>query len=165
MRSLDLDAEIISGDSAAGFELGMQVSEIENLVRNATAFHRLPNVAELRANSGVIVVRGPSNEITAVFFGDDEVRLAFNAEGRLYCIFLFTGYRGAYLQNIRIGTSLKQANLQHPLLFDEGDEMSYIDNGSGEILPGIAFIGRSCALEADPEQPISGFCVHDWSNQ
>jgi len=165
MRALDLDAEILSGDSAAGFQLGMHVSEIDHIVNNAAVLYRSPNVAELHANSGVLVVRDPSNAVTTVFFGDDEVRLCFNAKGRLYCIFLFTGYRGAYRHCIHIGTPLKQANAQHRLLFDDGDEMSYIDNGSGEIMPGIAFVGTSCALEADPEQPISGFCVHDWSQQ
>jgi hypothetical protein len=132
---------------------------------SATVLHRSPNVAELHANSGVLVVRGPSNAVTAVFFGEDVVRLGFNAQGRLYFIFLFNGYRGAYRQSIRIGTPLKHADAQHRLLFDDGDEMSYIDNGNGEILPGIAFVGSSSALEADPEQPISGFCVHDWSQQ
>lgn len=165
MRSLDLDAEILSGDSAAGFKLGMHVSEIDAIINSAAVLHRSPSVAELHANSGVLVVIAPSNAAKAVFFGDDKVRLVFNAEGRLYCIFLFNGYRGAYRQSIRIGTPLKQANALHQLLFDDGDEMSYVDNGDGEILPGIAFGGSSVALEADSEQTISCFCVHDWSQQ
>ncbi|MDN3545832.1 hypothetical protein QWZ02_15350 [Kinneretia asaccharophila] len=165
MRALDLDAEILRGDSAAGFELGMHVSEVDDIVNSAASLHRRPSVAELQANSGVLVVRNSFNAVTTVFFGDDQVRLAFNAEGRLFCIFLFKGYRGAYRQSIRIGTPLRLANAEHLLLFDEGDEMSYIDDGSGEILPGIAFIGRCSPLEADPDQPIFGFCVHDWSKQ
>lgn len=165
MRALDLDAEILSGTSAAGFELGMDVAEIDEIVGKGTVLHRSPNVAELHANSGVLFVRGSLNEIRSVFFGDDKVRLCFNAQGRLFCIFMFEGYRGAYRQKLCIGSPLAEANAEHQLLFDDGDEMSYIDDGKGEIVPGIAFSGTSCALEADPEQLISGFCVHDWSQQ
>ncbi|RYG56573.1 MAG: hypothetical protein EON56_03880, partial [Alphaproteobacteria bacterium] len=155
MRFLDLNAEILPGHSAAGFELGMHVAEIDAIVSNASVLHRLPTNQELRENAGVLVVRSPPDVVEAVFFGDDQVRLAFNARGRLYCIFLFEGYRGFYRQTIQIGTLLRHANEEHALLFDDGDEMSYIANESGDIVPGIAFCGRSCALEVDPEQPIS----------
>ncbi len=124
-----------------------------------------PTNDELRANAGALVVRSPSGVVEAVYFGADQVRLVFNARGCLFCIFLFEGYRGFYRQKIQIGSPLRQAHEEHALLFDDGDEMSYVDNGDGDIVPGIAFCGSSCSLGVDPEQPISGFCVHDWSRR
>lgn len=165
MRALNLHADILPGESAAGFELGMHISEIETIVRNASVLNRLPTNDELHVNVGALVVRSLSGLVEAVFFGDDQVRLAFNAKGRLCCIFLFNGYRGFYRQTIQIGTLLQRANEEHSLLFDDGDEMSYIESEGGDIVPGIAFCGRSCALEVDPDQPITGFCVHDWSQK
>jgi hypothetical protein len=165
MRALDLHAEILPGHSAAGFELGMHVNEIDAIVGAASVLHRSPTSKELRANSGALVVRSTSGAVSEVFFGDDQVRLAFNREGRLFCIFLFEGYCGFYRKDIQIGTPLMRANEEHSLLFDDGDEMSYIEDDNGDIVPGIAFCGRSCSLEDDPEQPISGFCVHDWSKK
>lgn len=165
MRALDIDAEILPGHSAGGFELGMNVAELREIVSDATVHTSFPANDELRTNFGAIVVRDSGGKVEAIVFGEDQVRLVFNAKGNLFCIFVFEGYRGTYQKTIRVGSPLKHANELHRLLFDDGDEMNYVEDESGDIVPGIAFCGTSCSLERDPEQPISGFCVHDWSQK
>jgi hypothetical protein len=165
MRSLNLQAAIIPKLSAAGFDIGMDVSEIAEIINSATVIEQV-TVAALRQNHGAIAVRGQDGRIRSVFFGDDQVRLSFNAAGKLFCIFLFEGYGGTYLETISVGSPMSSVQRLHPLLYDDGDEMCYIADADGNFVPGIAFAGSSCSsLEDDPEQLVYGFCVHDWSIQ
>ena len=165
MRTLDLQAEVIPKHSAAGFEIGMDVSEIGEIINGATILDQEVTVAALRQNQGVIAKRDSNGYIRTVFFGDDQVRLCFNAAGKLFCIFLFEGYRGTYLEAISVGSPMSSVQRLHSLLYDDGDEMCYIADEEENIVPGIAFAGSSCSLEDDPEQLVCGFCVHDWSIQ
>ncbi|WP_394513102.1 hypothetical protein [Roseateles sp. DXS20W] len=166
MRTLDLQAEIIPRHSAAGFEIGMDISEIAEIIRGATVLDQQVPVAALRQNRGVIAKRDLDGHIRAVFFGDDQVRLSFNAAGKLFCIFLFEGYSGSYMEAVSIGSPMSSVQRLHPLLYDDGDEMCYIADDEENSVPGIAFAGSSsCSLEDDPEQFVCGFCVHDWTIQ
>jgi hypothetical protein len=164
MRTLDLRAAIIPRLSAAGFEIGMDISEIAEIIKSATIIQEVTNAA-LRQNQGVIAKQGQDGRIRSVFFGDDQVRLSFNASGKLFCIFLFEGYDGTYLEEISVGSHMSSVQRLHPLLYDDGDEMCYIADAEENIVPGIAFAGSSCSLEDDPGQLVWGFCVHDWSIQ
>ncbi|MYM30411.1 hypothetical protein GTP58_18935 [Duganella sp. CY15W] len=165
MRTLDLRAPIIPRLSAAGFEIGMDISEIAEIIKSATVLDHEVTVAALRQNQGVIARRNQVGRIQSVFFRDDQVRLSFNAAGKLFCIFLFEGYSGTYLESISVGSPMSSVQRLHPLLYDDGDEMCYIADVEGNIVPGIAFAGSSCSLVDDPEQLVWGFCVHDWSIQ
>lgn len=165
MRTLDLKAPIIPGHSAAGFEIGMDISEIAEIIKGATILEQEVTIAALRQNQGVIAKRSMDGSIRSVFFGNDQVRLSFNAAGKLFCIFLFEGYTGAYLEEISVGSAMSSVQRLHPLLYDDGDEMCYIADADGNYVPGIALAGASCSLEEDPGQLVCGFCVHDWSIQ
>jgi hypothetical protein len=160
MRHLDLRASILPGLSAAGFAIGMDIDEIKEIVNEANIVDAPPKNSELQSNKSVIVVRKAGCKVSAVFFGNDQVRLCFNTQGKLFCIFLFEGYEGKYRDSITIGTQLQKVSELYPIEYDDGDEMCYVEN-----VPGIAFCGTCCALEVDPVQPVSGFCVHDWKLQ
>lgn len=143
----------------------MDISEIAEIIHGATVLDQEVTVAALRLNRGVIAKRDLDGCIRAVFFGDDQVRLSFNSAGKLFCIFLFEGYSGTYMEAISVGSPMSSVQQLHPLLYDDGDEMCYIADEEKNIVPGIAFAGSSCSLEDDPEQLVCGFCVHDWSIQ
>lgn len=165
MRTLDLQAAIVPGLSAAGFEIGMDISEIAEILDGAIISDQEVTIAALRQNYGVVAKRDQDKRISSLIFGDDQVRLSFNASGKLFCIFLFEGYKGKYLEEISIGVPMSSVQRLHPLLYDGGDEMCYIADAEENIVPGIAFAGSRCSLEVDPGQLVCGLCVHDWSIQ
>ncbi|WP_431256646.1 hypothetical protein ACQ86G_18280 [Roseateles chitinivorans] len=162
MAHLELNAPIISGQSAAGFQLGMNVGDIEPLLTTAVRSPDLPRPINAQLATGnTFVVVDADDQIRQVFFGE-HVTLAFNARGRLYCISLSGKYLGTYLGKHGIGTPMKDLQEQHPLDYDEGDEMNYPE---AQLACGISFGGSCCPLEDDPEQTIVCMTVHDWSHQ
>lgn len=162
MTYLDMDAPIISGRSAAGFQLGMNAREIEPLLLIASISNSLPTPINAQLATGkTFVVTDPAGKIQTVFFGDN-VRLGFNEQGELYYIMLSGEYRGLYLQKFGMGTPLKDLHALHPLEFDDGDEVNYPE---GQLACGVSFGGNCSSLETDPEQVISCMTVHDWSRQ
>jgi len=162
MTHLDLDAPIISGQSAAGFQLGMNVRDIAALLSTAERSERLPTPINAHLSTGrTFVVTNAADEIRTVFFGE-HVRLGFNERDELYYILLSGEYRGLYLAKFGIGSPMKDLNELHPLEFDDGDEMNYPE---GQQACGVSFGGSCAPLETDPAQIIACITVHDWSRK
>ena len=162
MMTLNLDAPIVAGISAAGFHLGMKVSKVEPLLATASRSRHIPTPINSQLATGkVFVVTDADDKIRTVFFGED-VRLGFNQLNELYYIGLSGGYRGLYLGKFGIGVPLKAIHEELPLEFDDGDEMNY---PLGPLVNGVSFGGACCSLEDDPEQLVFTITVHDWSRR
>jgi len=162
MTHLDMDAPVVSGRSAAGFQLGMNSCDIESLLPAAYRSTRLPTPINLQLATGeTFVVTNAAGKIQTVFFGE-HVRLGFNERDELYYISVSGDYRGLYLAKFGIGTPMKDLDELHPLEFDDGDEMNYPE---GQLACGVSFGGSCSPLEVDPAQLISCITVHDWSRQ
>ncbi len=167
MPAVDLDADLIPGNSAAGWRIGIKLAECGELLRGATEVEYRPGfnlVEAIDRNVGVLVVRndlplGSGN--TGVFFGPDVVRFDFNAAGRLYCIWAFQGYRGRAFGRIGIGSLIQEVQSLFPVFYDDGDEMYYPDQEKSPGVPsGIGFV--AFPEDAVKETPVVGVCIHDW---
>jgi hypothetical protein len=167
MSAVDLDAELIPGEAAAGWRIGDCLADHGDRLRGAAVVEYRPGFHlndAISRNTGVLVVRngfplGSGN--TTVFFGTDIVRLDFNAAGELFCAWAFEGYRGRAFGRIRIGSSLEDVRALFPLFWDNGDEMYYPDRESSPEAPaGVAFCASSAAQSGST--PIYGISIHDW---
>lgn len=168
MPAVDLNAELIPGTSAAGWRIGVRLTECGELVRNATEIDYQPGfnlVEAINRNTGVVVIRKHfplGSGHTAVVYGADVVRLNFNAQQELFEVAVQDGYRGRAFGRIGIGSSVGEVRSLFPVFFDGGDELFYPDTELAPHAPsGIGFYA------GDEEQPddaqIIIISVHDWS--
>src|SRR5262245_20073462 len=156
MPSVDLDAELIPGTSAAGFPIGVRLSGCEGLLQEAAEVAYRPgyNLVEvIGRNTGVLVVRnyfpvGPGH--TAVSYRADTITLCFNADEELFEVSVREGYRGRAFGRVGIGSQLQVVRDLFPVFYDDGDEMYYPDRELAPDAPsGIVFY-------ASPEEQPDG---------
>ena len=162
MKKLDLNAPVVAGLSAAGFDLGMKACAIEPALATAIRSIGLSTPINKQLATGrTFVTLSETGKIQTVHFGE-HVCLTFNERSELFCIQLSGCYRGLYLTRFGIGTPIQEINASHPLEFDEGDEVNY---PVGQQASGVSFGGTCCSLEVDPTQRVSWMTVHDWSRK
>lgn len=164
MHLLNVHAPIISGKSAAGFSIGINIQDLSEILDDARTVDYQPDfhlIRAVRENKGVLCIKG-FGDGTSVYFGPDTVRLVFSSQGALGCIYLFHGYLGEY-NGAKIGDPLSRISTCEPLEFDTGDEMYYRVNGEGEYTPGLAILSQEVSTEEFSGTDIYGFSVHDWS--
>jgi hypothetical protein len=167
MPAVDLDADLIPGTSAAGWQIGARLAECGALLHDATEVEYLPGfhlVDAINANVGVLLVRNYfplGSGHAAVFFGASVVEFGFNAAGELFSISVSKGYRGRAFSRIGIGSSVEEVRSLFPVFYDAGDEMYYPDQ---ELSPGAPSGISFCAGEVEQSggTPILAICVHDW---
>ena len=167
MTPVELDADLIPGTSAAGFSIGVRLSDCRRLLREAAVVEYRPGfnlVEAVDRNTGVLVVRNYfplGSGHTAVFYGADVVRLGFNANEELFEVSVHEGYRGRAFGRVGIGSHLREVRELFPVFYDGGDEMYYPDRGLAPDAPlGIAF---HAPQEEQPDRAaILGISVHDW---
>lgn len=167
MPTVDQEAELIPGTSAAGFPIGIRLSSCQMLLQAAveveyrTGFNL---VEAIDRNTGVLVVRNyfpMGSGHTAVFYRADMVRLQFNAAEELFEVCVRDGYRGRAFGRVGIGTRLREVRNLFPLFYDGGDEMYYPDaEVAANSPPGIAFSADPHVSEDDAE--VLAISVHDW---
>lgn len=163
LPQFDLNAPIIPKTSAAGFNLGERLEEMEHLLSLATIKKISPEFNSVQAsqeNKGLLYLQ--FDGWSSLEYQHDTVRLHFNAEGLLSSIWIFSGYRGCFLESLSIGSSIHKVKELMPIFYDDGDEMFYPDHEKRQDLPyGIAFIAAENPKE-DLECLIQGFSVHDY---
>jgi hypothetical protein len=167
MPSVDLDAELIPGTSAAGFPLGVRLSGCKGLLQDAAEVECRPGfnlVEAIGRNAGVLVVRNYfplGSGHTAVFYQADTLTLCFNAGEELFEVSVREGYRGRAFGRVGIGSQLQEVRDLFPVFYDGGDEMYYPDRELAPNAPsGIAFYASP---EEQPDgAPILAISVHDW---
>ncbi len=163
LPSFDLDAPIIPKTSAAGFSLGQRLEEMEHLLplskveKVQSGFNAVQASQE---NSGLLYLQ--FDGWSSLEYQHQTVRLSFNSNGELSCIWLFAGYRGNFLEKVGIGSSVHDLKNLMPIFYDDGDEMFYPDWEGHQDLPhGIAFVAAEHP-EKNSDWIIHGFSVHDY---
>jgi hypothetical protein len=163
---IDLDAPIVAGLTAAGFQIGDRLQDYEAAFARGRAVRYYKGfnlVKEVNQNSGILRIDGfGKDEGPCIYFGPNIVRLVFTSGGLLACIYVWNGYTGAYGQ-ARIGSPLATVSRIEPLEYDSGDEMYYRVDKNGEYVAGLAIVAVEVEPSEHPTTPIVGFCVHDWS--
>lgn len=167
-KELNLEAEIISGKSAAGFDIGMHIDEISHLLKGAKVveyFQGFNLVKAINETEGYFLLKGfCGDKGGAVYYGNGLLRLEFNDDSLLYCIYVYRGYNGCY-KAVKIGDPLNKLREVEKLLYDEGDDMHYRVLLDGNYASGLAIVGLGDEDEFDNDDPIEGFCIHDWAMQ
>lgn len=156
-------AEIVPGKSAAGFNLGITISEVRSSIcalREWQPGYGIVLYEAIRSESGWLTFTRENGEVV-LYFGRGMIELHFSARGVLFNIFLSDGYTGILWENIKVGSPLAIAQQLYPLEYDEGDEMHYPTKESAVV--GVAFYAEESPLDEAPDQLISGISVHDWS--
>ncbi|MBG6079144.1 hypothetical protein [Rubrivivax gelatinosus] len=163
---LDLHAPIEPASSAAGFRIGQRFSDLNAAFVGAHVVEYYEGFNLNRAlneNTGVLVVsRFGVGAGCSVYFGPQTVRLVFSDNKVLGCIYLFDGYLGVY-RGTPIGAPLSSISAVEPISFDEGDEMYYRVDPSGEYLQGLSIVAAKANFVEHERTLIHGYCVHDWS--
>lgn len=166
--NLDLNVDIIAGKSAAGFYIGMNLQEVahllneENVIEYFKGFHLVNKINETKGYFLLKHFRGDKGR--SLYYGNGLLRLDFNNRSELYCIYVYRGYLGSY-RGIKIGCSLNELRNKEPLQYDEGDDMHYRVGLDGEYVAGLAIIALGDENEMANDDPIEGFCIHNWSMQ
>lgn len=168
MTTVDLDAPLIPGISAAGWRIGDRLLDRAELLWVARHFVYHPGFHlndAIDANEGALIVRNffpEGSGHTAVFFGAGVVKLAFNARGELFEVSVWEGYRGRAFDRIGLGSTVEEVRSLFPVYYDSGDEMYYPDEEqSADVPTGISFFASEAAQPGGTT--ILGMSVHDWS--
>lgn len=165
MNILDLQAEIVPGKSAAGFELGARIEAIKSSIPHSDQWQpdKMQLVEAIAASLGWLNVinsqlnEGAGGEI--LYYGKGSVELHFNSEGILYCISVFKGYSGLLFDEVKIGDPLASLKKWFDCFYDEGDEIYYPEDT--DEYPGVGFHADS----GSPNETIFGMSIHDWDKQ
>ena len=160
---LNLDAPILPGISAAGFELGQHLSQVMARLGDLRQWTGTPPLMEaIQSTTGWILV--PRSLITngmqlgcSLHSASGIVELQFDSLERLFDISVFPGYNGTLFGVIKVGSSLKSVQTHIKTAYDFGDELHY--PVPDEKTKGIAFYASEDALEKSPEQIITGISV------
>ncbi|WP_444941036.1 hypothetical protein ACJJI3_22900 [Microbulbifer sp. ZKSA004] len=167
-RNLDLNAEIVAGKSAAGFYIGMNLHEIDHLLKEAEVieyFQGFNLVQKINETTEYFLLKHFSGDAGgSLYYGNGTLRLDFNSSSELYCIYVYRGYLGSY-KNVKIGESLNRLRENETLQYDEGDDMHYRVSQDGEYIPGLAIIALGDEEGSSNDDPVEGYCIHDWSKQ
>lgn len=162
----DLNAAIIPGNSAGGFEIGMHMTDVLENISNVCDWDTSQQISEaiktadgwLRAFASL---ESNSKSGGVLFSPGGKVELRFNSQNELYRIDVLDGYAGKLFDVPFMGRRLSDLQKFIPTEYDFGDELHYPKTESG--VEGIAFYTNGRSLSADPEQIICGVSVFDSS--
>lgn len=162
MNTVDLYADIVPGERAAGFQLGAHLTHMRSIfarvlrwngtlgpLREAVA--RCDDWLQAPALSGNGERSGQS-----FYYQRGAVELHFDGHGTLVTIAMFGGYRGTLFGKIRVGDELSNVTDFCDLFFDEDEDMHY---PTGSATTGLAFGAEFEPLEKAPSQRIFGIYI------
>ena len=90
--NLDLNAEIVAGESAAGFYIGMNIHEIDHLLKDAEVieyFQGFNLVQKINETTGYFFLKHFNDDAGgSLYYGNGILRLDFNSSSELYCIYV-----------------------------------------------------------------------------
>jgi len=166
----DLDASLIPGVSAAGFELGESISTVVKKIGAVSWYESDSSVDNVLAqNSSWVGLRlkcGSAIELDETVFSyvylNETISLYFEGGGRLYRVAVGKGYRGSF-NGIKPGDDLRPPDGGFDILFNDMDD-DFLLVKDEKILEGISFVtDYRASLEHAPEQAIQFISIHNWS--
>jgi hypothetical protein len=159
-----LDADIVPGRCAGGFELGMNMTEVLTRISKLRDWDGEQQISEairsedgwLRAFEGT---ESGSNAGGILFSPGGQIELRFNSKDQLYRIDVFNN-TGKLFGITPIGKKLIDLQRYVATEYDVGDELHY--PASESAINGIAFHTDGSSLDANPEQVVNGLSIFDW---
>ncbi len=159
MNVINLFADIIPGKSAAGFELGMHFSQIEEIFVTAKPWSK----QELQLGQAILNEPGwlyvsaselgnENSKGGTYYYGSGAVELHFNSNKYLDWIAVSAGYGGKLMGNVGVGDKLKNVADILDLIYDDVDELHIPADESS--IKGIMFQADEAPLELSPDQNI-----------
>jgi hypothetical protein len=156
----NLYADIIPGKSAAGFEIGVNIADLSEIVSNATPWRKEFGSIDqgVRQTPGWFYFSNQLCDDGSPNFGDDyyfgygAVKLHFSTEGALDWIQLDEGYQGVLFGSIKIGDKLTDVLKYVELEYDDVEELHIPITGSD--IDGLLFFAEENTLEISPDQII-----------
>ena len=162
----DMDADLNPEVSAAGFQLGVTLSSVMELIGPVVWYEDSSEIHEvLDKNSGWIGVKRKlgrqGTDAVNLTFKNSCVQLVFDQRETLYQIVVGGEYAGAFA-GVRVGDDLLALQADFEIDFnDMDDEFLILDQGG--YISGISFVTdyRASLLHA-PNQIIKRISVHNW---
>lgn len=158
MSTIDLHADIIPGDSAAGFQLGVHLTQVRSIFARAVRWDRTSGplfeaVAQCDGwlMASVAPVSHGERQGLSFHYGRGAVELQFDEHGTLSTIAVFNGYAGTLFGKIHIGDELAGVTEFCELFFDESEDMHYPTDSA---VTGVAFGAEFEPLACAPSQRI-----------
>ncbi|NHZ92358.1 hypothetical protein F2P45_25610 [Massilia sp. CCM 8733] len=162
MNTVDLHADIVPGEGAAGFQLGVHLTQARSIfarvlrwdsacgsLRDAVAqcdgWLQVPSAASYGER------QGPS-----FYYRRGAVELHFDDQGTLATIALFNGYAGTLFGKVRIGDELAGVTEFCDVVFDQDEDMHYPKDSA---ITGLAFGAEFEPLERASSQRIFGIYI------
>lgn len=163
MNIVNLNADIIPGESAAGFVLGAHLTQVRSIFARVTRWdHRHDTLREAVAKcdgwlqtSGAAMSDG-TRQGPSFFYRHGAVELHFDEEGVLTTIAVFKGYAGALFGRIRVGDELAGVTEFCELVFSQDEDMHY---PADSAITGVGFGAEFEPLVRAPSQRIFGIYI------
>ncbi|NHZ63284.1 hypothetical protein [Massilia genomosp. 1] len=164
MNTVDLKADIVPGEGAAGFQLGVHMTQARSIFARVLRWDnaRGPLRDAVAQCDGWLMAPAASahgeRQGQSFYYQRGAVELHFSEQGTLATIALFSGYAGALFGKIRIGDELASVTQFCDLFFDEDEDMHYPKDSA---ITGLAFGAEFEPLARASSQRIFGMVIFD----
>ena len=158
MNTVDLHADIVPGEGAAGFQLGVHLTQARSIFARAVRWDSAQGALREAVAQCDGWLQAPASSYgerqgPSFYYQRGAVELHFNGQGMLATIALFKGYAGALFGKVRIGDELAAVTGFCDVIFDEDEDMHYPKDSA---ITGLAFGAEFEPLERAPSQRIFG---------
>lgn len=165
-RIPNLNADIVIAKGAAGFEIGENFKDVISSICTYSTWSPGSSISleiAIHNCSGWLLALGLTNDQEKRFLSyKGIVDLKFNSSGVLYEISVAKGYAGSLWGRVGIGMNFFLLKNEFLTIYDEGDEMYYLESKEGNVIPGIAFYVDDYSLNGESSQLISIISIHNW---
>lgn len=162
MNTVDLHADILPGEGAAGFHLGVHLTQARSIFARVVRWdsaHGPLREAVAQCDGWLRAPAASSHgerQGPSFYYQRGAVELHFNDEGVLATIAVFNGYAGAVFGKVRIGDELAAVTGFCEVVFDEDEDMHYPKDGA---ITGLGFGAEFEPLARAPSQRIFGIYI------
>ncbi|RSZ55888.1 hypothetical protein HF313_16045 [Massilia atriviolacea] len=157
MNIVNLNADIIPGQGAAGFQLGVHLTQVRSIFERVTRWDSKRQAlrdAVAQCDGWLMAPATSSNDGRqgqSFYYRRGAVELHFDEHGTLSTIAVFDGYAGALFGKIHVGDELAGVTEFCDVMFDEDEDMHYPRDSA---IAGLGFGAEFEALEKAPSQRI-----------
>jgi hypothetical protein len=168
MNTINLSSMILPGISAAGYNIGSNLSSCRDLSNAIEIDTSQKSIGQVLSNSQGWMFSKSWSADTNTFYGsnyyykDNVVRLVFNSNGLLYAIYISDGYQGKAFDSIGVHSNLYDIEELFSMEYDSCEETYYPSNDSG--ISGIEFYAVKSPTDLDIQDgEILMICIYNWT--
>lgn len=142
----DMSAPAKIGESLAGLNLGMNLSDFSSYINKVIDGNVLPwGTYLIQDIHNVILYKVESKKGYIIYYNPLNIELGFDENQKLFLIQVAEGYSGKLLSD---GTTIgsRIADIEYKLYFDDTDDVYYLFDDTEEIIEGIKFYAEENAF-------------------